>query len=806
MWYRRLFTIPKSWQGQHILLHFGAVDWKATVYINGKEAGTHQGGYGSFTFDITDDLKSGENEVIVQVYNPADLGDQPVGKQTRAPRGYWYAASSGIWQTVWLEPVPTAHITRLDMTPDIEHGMLRLTVRGEGISDQAIEAIVTTGPTLIGQVEGAVGQEIDIPIANAHLWAPNDPFLYDLKVVLKNSTSTVDTVTGYFGMRSLAVGKVEGITRPLLNGKFIFLLGPLDQGFWPDGNYTAPTDEALRFDLEQEKKCGYNLVRKHIKVEPARWYYWADKLGICVLQDMPSMAPRGLLPDLTERKNRGDQTPEVKAEFENEFMEMVDQLRSSPAIIGWIGFNEGWGEYAKRSEVSRLAEKIKSSDPSRLLIAETGCFKAEAGDALDWHTYPGPGSPPPLENCFAGQGEFGGVGLVVKNHSWTPVNKDQDTSANYTAKYIGMIHQVKELMYSPGLSYAIFTQITDVENERNGLLTYDRAVFKGDMDLMRKANEDVITSSNFVAMPITDSFRDEFTNDADKWGFQEGLWKLDNGAYTSSSGISLAKLNFNNFSCETNITLAVGGEAGLMFRVADAGADSQHTPAYYAGISTDKGLVVSYRDATGWAPLQTVPLPIESAKKYHLRVTAFGGTIRVYVDDMTLAKIEASDFRSLNGAEGLRVVAGGARFESFHIDDPFIRLKPQKANRFLTHDSRQKDLVRLDDNVNRTDDALWQMTPGLADARGISFESARNPGFYLRDQRGYIVYEKDDGSSDFKKDTTWVIVLGLANPSMISYESLSHPGEYLRQLKGIMTCAQCSSDGEKSDATFLQMK
>jgi hypothetical protein len=804
MWYRRTFAVPQDWGGQHVLLHFGAVTWRAAVYVNGKPVGNHQGGYGAFTFDITAALKPGENEVIVNAFNPADLGDQPVGKQTRMPRGYWYTASSGIWQTVWLEAVPAAHIARLDMTPDPEHGTLRLTVRGEGTSDQTVEAVASTGGIVVGQAKGSVGQEFVISVPNAHLWSPDDPFLYDLTVRLKNGASEIDSVTGYFGMRSIAVGKVNGISRPLLNGKFVFLLGPLDQGFWPDGNYTAPTDEALRFDLEQEKKCGYNLVRKHIKVEPARWYYWADKLGIAVLQDMPSMPPHGLLPDLTERKGRNEQTPEVKRVYETEFLEMIDQLRSSPAIIAWIEFNEGWGEYSDRGEVGRLARWVKGYDPQRFLIADTGSGRGDAGDAIDWHTYPGPGSPPPLEGSFAGQGEFGGVGLAIKDHTWRPVNRDQDAAANYTARYVDMLHRVKELMYSPGLSYALFTQITDVENELNGLFTYDRAVFKGDLAAIRQANVEAVEASGRAVMPLTDSFRDDFAADSGKWTAQGGSWKASEGACVASSGISLTPTNFNNLSCGVDVTLPAGGEAGLVFR--SAGDD--RGPAYYAGISAGGKVAVSYRDASGWTSFKEAALPVEAGRKYRLRVGACGGTIRVYVDDMAVPKLEASDFRSLNGAAGLRVVSGEARFGGFVADDPFLRLKPMSFPRFVIHDSRKEDVVRIDDNVNRTDDALWESVPGLADSRGVSFASARMPGFYLRDQGGRIVYARDDGSPDFAKEVTWIAGPGLADPNagMRSYESFSHPGEYLRHRGGLLFRQTCATDGDKADATFFPVK
>ena len=804
MWYRRIFTVPSGWAGRHVLLHFDAVNWKATVYVNGEEAGAHQGGYGAFSLDITSQLKPGENELIVGVYSPVDRGHQPVGKQTLVPRGYWYTASSGIWQTVWLEAVPASYITRLDMTPDVPTGKLRLIVRGANIAGQTVEAVASSGGQTVGTATGTVGNEIEIPVPNARLWSPDDPFLYDIKVSLKNGPALVDQVTGYFGMRSIAMGKVAGITRSLLNGKFVFQLGTLDQGFWPDGNYTAPTDDALKFDLEQEKKCGYNVVRKHIKVEPARWYYWADKLGILVWQDMPAMTPDGMLEDgKTPAPKHHQATPAEKAEFEAEFREMIDQLRSSPAIIGWIEFNEGWGEYSDRKEVVRLADWIKSYDPSRLLIPETGAGPSGAGDAYDWHTYPGPGSPPPSATRMAGQGEFGGVGFVIKDHSWSPVNKDQDTAANFTARYVDMIHRVKELMYSPGLSYAFFTQITDVENERNGLFTYDRAVFKGDMAAVRAVDEDVIAASRQLGEPYTASFEPHF-QDASAWSVQDGTWKADGQGYTATTpGLTLARSHFNNFSAEGDVA-STGGAAGLVFRFTPAAAGPES--GYCASLSPDGGLTLSYDSNGSWTPVQSVPLPVAAGRTYHLRIDAFGGTIRLFVGNAQAPALEATDYRSLVGAIGLRATQAGTRFAGVKASDPFVRLEPAKIEGFVIHNSRQKDVVQVDNNVNRTDDALWQIVPGLADPHGVSFESARLPGFYLRDEAGVIAFEKDDGSDTFKDAATWKAKAGLADASGASYESHSQPGEYLQVHGRTLVRRPATSADDQEAATFLEVR
>jgi len=805
MWYRRTFTVPAGWAGQRVLLHFGAVDWLATVYVNGRKVGTHQGGYGAFTFDITDQLRAGENEIILNVFDPTDLGHQPVGKQTKKPRGYWYTSVSGIWQTVWLEPVPAAHITSLHMVPDVAKGTLRLTVQGEGAAGQTFEAVASAGGAPVSRATGTIGKEIEISIPKARLWSPEDPFLYGLEVTLKNRAAVGDRVGSYFGMRSISIGSVNGIPRPLLNGKFQFLIGVLDQGFWPDGIYTAPTDEALRFDLEQQKKLGYNIVRKHIKVEPARWYYWADKLGLLVLQDMPSIAPHGLLPDLTEREKGYNPTGDDMKIYEGEFLEMIDQLRNSPAIISWIVFNESWGAYQDKKEEIRLVDWIRAYDPSRLVIADTGAGgKSVAGDALDWHTYPGPNAPPPLipENRISGQGEFGGQGRVIKDHSWKPVDRDQDTPAIYTARYVDMIHRLKQLLYSPGLSYAIFTQATDVELERNGLFTYDRAVFKADSAALRAAHEDLIAASKTLGGEFTKTFDGDFAKSAGSWTVKGRMTPAGNSVVADGTAIALAKTYFNNLLCETEVTLSSGAEGGLVFRAGD-GKGGFH--GYSAELSTTGELVLSYGDGEKWEPLKTVSLPIEAGKTYHLRVTAFGETIRIYVDDMAAPKLEARDFRALAGAVGLRASGGKVKFADFHAENPFVQLKPMMANGFVIHDSRQKDIVVVDTNVNRFDDSLWQVVPGLA-GQGLSFESARLPGMYLRNRNGRIVFEKDDRSADFKADATWQSATGLAEPAMTSYESLSHPGEYLRCRGRDILRTPIISGGDQHDATFLEVR
>lgn len=399
MTYRRSFAVPKDWSGRKVLLHFGAVDWETQVSVNGKEIGIHRGGYDPFSFEISAALKpEGPQEITVQVFDPTNDGGKPRGKQSLIPGSIMYTPTSGIWQTVWLEPVAESHIESLKLVPDLDAGCLRLTVNGSG----TVEAIASDGGKQVAQISGAAGSELIMPIPNPKLWAPGSPHLYDLQVSLKSDGKVVDAVTSYFGMRKIALGKDEkGITRMMLNGKFVFQVGPLDQGFWPDGLYTAPTDAALRFDITETLRLGFNCTRKHIKVEPQRWYHW---------------------------------------------LAMTRKL-----------------------------------DPSRLINNASGDTDKNCGDVIDKHSYPGPESPKPEENRAAVLGEFGGLGLPLEGHTWSKKTwgyKDASSMESLTRGYEKLLAKSWELNKDPGLSAVIYTQITDVETECNGLLTYDRAIHK----------------------------------------------------------------------------------------------------------------------------------------------------------------------------------------------------------------------------------------------------------------------------------------------------------------------------------------
>jgi beta-galactosidase/beta-glucuronidase len=461
LWYRRTFQAPARVPGERLLLHFGAVDWEATVIVNGRELGQHRGGYDPFTFDVTDALRGGpEQELVVRVWDPTDKGPQPRGKQVRAPRGIHFTAVTGIWQTVWLEPVPRVSLRALEVTPDVDAGLVRVhAVVANAAPDERVRVTVTDGARVVGSAVARPSDTLAVRIPGARLWSPADPFLYGLQVELASG----DRVESYIGMRKIAVAKDSaGVNRLLLNGQPLFQLGLLDQGYWPDGLYTAPTDAALRFDIEEAKRLGFNLLRKHVKVEPDRWYYHADRLGMLVWQDMPSGS---------------NDTPASHADFAAELEHIVDALRNHPAIVMWALFNEGWGQH----DTKRYAAWLKAHDPSRLVDNASGWTDAGVGDVLDRHSYPDPTLPPLEPRRAAVLGEFGGLGLPVPRHLWRADHlmdyRRYDTPEALGAGYRALMRQVRDLERK-GLAAAVYTQLTDVEGEVDGLLTYDRALEK----------------------------------------------------------------------------------------------------------------------------------------------------------------------------------------------------------------------------------------------------------------------------------------------------------------------------------------
>jgi hypothetical protein len=487
LWYRRSFDVPEKWSGNRLLVHFGAVDWETTAWVNGKKVGTHKGGYDAFTFDISDALKAGgSQEIVLSVWDPADRGKQPRGKQVSRPRGIFYTSVTGIWRTVWLEPVNKAYIKSLKIVPDIDAEVVRVTADcSEAADGLSIKVKVEDGGSVKGKSKTEAGNQVVIPIENPKLWSPDSPFLYDLKVVLKdNNGEKVDEVKSYLGMRKIALGKdKDGFTRMMLNNEFVFQFGLLDQGWWPDGLYTAPTDDALRYDIVATKRLGFNLARKHVKSEPARWYYWCDKLGLLVWQDMPS-GDKYIDPEEVDFQR----SKESAEQFELELKRMIDNLGSHPSIVVWVPFNEGWGQY----DTERIARLIKEQDPSRLVINASGWADRGVGDIHDIHDYPGPSMPEPEEKRAIVLGEFGGLGLPVKGHLWQEKDvwgyREYKNSEELTDAYRKLIRNLRALI-GKGLSAAVYTQTTDVETEVNGMMTYDRAVIKMDLEDVGRINQ-----------------------------------------------------------------------------------------------------------------------------------------------------------------------------------------------------------------------------------------------------------------------------------------------------------------------------
>ena len=527
LWYRRLFEVPAAWAGQRILLHFGAVDWESQVYVNGTSVGVHRGGYDAFSYDITDALAgSGPQELIVRVFDPTNSQAIACGKQDLNPSGIWYVPATGIWQTVWLEPAPQDAIQSLKLIPDVDHNILNVTVE---VSDSAkmllVQATALRDGITVGKVSGPAGQKLHLALSSPRLWSPDDPFLYDLKVELKRDGAVVDAVDSYFGMRKIELKKIDGINRMCLNGEFVFQIGPLDQGYWPDGIYTAPTDEAMKWDLEMSKAFGFNMVRKHVKVEPARWYYWADKLGLLVWQDMPS------------RRSSGN--AQERVQFELELQRMVKQFWSHPSIVQWVVFNEGWGQY----DTPRVTQSVMQLDPSRLVACASGWNDYDVGHILDHHSYPQPAGPAPTATRASVCGEYGGIGMRVDGHMWDPQSWGYtmvNDGASLAALYDAYIQQLASYRDAPGISAGVYTQITDVEVEINGLITYDREVIKADVERIRRSNlmyrrsyQTVLATSEQTAQPW------RYTTIAPAAGWQGGAFN-DSGWSSGFGGFGTA--------------------------------------------------------------------------------------------------------------------------------------------------------------------------------------------------------------------------------------------------------------------------
>ena len=500
LWYQRTFDVPSSWKGKQILLHFGAVDWKADVWVNDVKVGEHTGGFTPFYFDITSALNKGNNQLVVKVWDPADRGEQPRGKQVERPEGIWYTPVTGIWQTVWLEPVAAQHIAHLKTTPDIDKKTVKVEVATNVCSPDKVEVKVFDGKNLVAKGAALNGVPVELTMPeDVKLWSPESPSLYDMEVTLYKDGKAIDQVKSYTALRKFSTHKDKnGITRLQLNNKDYFQFGPLDQGWWPDGLYTAPTDEALVYDLKKIKDFGYNMVRKHVKVEPARWYTYCDQLGLIVWQDMPNGGRGPAEWQMHKYYDGADAIRSAKSEanYRKEWKEIIDYLYSYPSIGVWVPFNEAWGQF----KTPEIAAWTKEYDPSRLVNPASGGNHYTCGDILDLHNYPGPNLYLYDPTRATVLGEYGGgIGMALKGHLWL-ADKNWgyvkfNTPEEVTNEYIKYADHLLELI-EKGFSAAVYTQITDVEEEVNGLVTYDRKVIKVDEPKIKAINQKICNSLN----------------------------------------------------------------------------------------------------------------------------------------------------------------------------------------------------------------------------------------------------------------------------------------------------------------------
>ncbi len=499
LWYQREFSVPSKWKNNKILLHFGAVDWRTDVWVNDVKVGRHQGGYTPFSFDVTAALVNGTNTIKVKVWDPTDRGFQPRGKQVNKPEGIWYTPVTGIWQTVWLEPVPETYIKDIKITPNIDNNTLLVEAITNIYSNaNKIEVTVKDGNSVVAIGKSINNQPVEIAMPqNVKLWSPDSPHLYDLEVVIYDGSKQLDKVNSYAAMRKYSMKRdSKGIVRLQLNNKDLFQFGPLDQGWWPDGLYTAATDEALEYDIIKTKDLGFNMIRKHVKVEPARWYTHCDRHGIIVWQDMPS-GDRG--PEWQMHNyftgNERVRSAESEANFRQEWKEVIDYLYSNPSVGVWVPFNEAWGQF----KTKEIVEWTKAYDPTRLVNPASGGNHYTVGDILDLHNYPNPRMYLYDAQRATVLGEYGGIGWANKDHLWEPDRNwgyvQFNSSKEVTDEYIKYAEQLKQLIRQ-GFSAAVYTQTTDVEVEVNGLLTYDRELIKVDEASVRKVNQEICNILN----------------------------------------------------------------------------------------------------------------------------------------------------------------------------------------------------------------------------------------------------------------------------------------------------------------------
>ncbi len=762
MYYRRTFTVPAGWAGRNVQLNFGAVDWQSKVWINGTLMGTHEGGYDKFSYDITGALRSGANEVIVGVWDPVDAQDIPVGKQRLNRGGIWYTPYSGIWQTVWLEPTNPARITRLDTTPNVAAGALDLVVQGT-TPGAAVTAQVLNGSAVVGTATGTVGQSMRIPVPNARLWSPDDPFLYNLRVTLGSG----DSVGGYFGMRSLGKAMLGGTLRPTLNGRFVFHLGTLDQGYWPDGISTAPTDAALAFDLEQQKALGFTMVRKHIKVESDRWFYHADRLGLMVWQDMPAL-PNGRDPSATGRTR-----------FERELREMVDEHKGITSIVQWIPFNEGWGEY----DGGRIADLVKSWDPTRLVNHNSGsnCCESDPdpgnGDVIDDHQYVGPGiTRAPSATRIAVNGEYGGLGLRVPGHEWPTPGKFAyewlPDSTALTDRYVQITGKLVDLINGNGLSGSVYTEPTDVEEELNGFFTYDRQIRKMDFARVRAvhlrvlgaAGGTTLTPNTVASLRVTTpGFTDRYLRHRD------GAARTDVIGAGSATGDKQDSTFF--------VRAGLADSACYSF-------ESRNFPGRYLRHRDYRVYNEAGSGGTFAADATFCARPGLSGGGTSLEASNMPGYFLRHRDEQVW--MDRDNGGSFTNDATWNVVPGwwrsgadlpvGAR-RSFRVTTAGF------DTRYLRHRDglARTDVITAGSAATDRLDATFIVRPGLAESSCYSFESANFPGQYLRHADYRLQKAAGDGSAVFPQDATFCAQPPLnGGAGNVSLESLNYPGYFWR--------------------------
>ncbi|GAA0799171.1 AbfB domain-containing protein [Spirilliplanes yamanashiensis] len=758
-WYKRTFTVPTAWTGRRVQLNFGAVMWESRVWVNGTQVGTHTGGYDPFSFDITAALRSGQNTIVVGVNNPVDSQDIPIGKQRLNPNGIWYTPYTGIWQTVWLEPTQAARITRLDTTPNLAAGALDLTV--QGTAGQQVTAQVLTGGQVVATGTGTTGANIRIPIPNARLWSPDDPFLYDLRVTLNGG----DTATGYFGMRSVGKAMLGGVLRPTINGKFVYQLGTLDQGYWPDGISTAPTDEALRFDLEQQKALGFNMVRKHIKVEPARWFYHADRLGLLVWQDMPSLP------------NGRDANASGRAIFESELRRMIAHLKGITSVVHWVPFNEGWGEY----DAGRIADLVKSLDPTRLVNHNSGsnCCESDPdpgnGDVIDDHHYVGPAMTRlPSDTRIAVLGEYGGLGMRAPGHEWNPAGPHYspewlpDFNA-LTGRYVQTAAQLIDLITTRGMSASVYTEPTDVENELNGFFTYDRQVRKMDFARVREVNLRVLGAARGTTLPVGQLASLRVTNA----GLTGRYLRHRDGA-ARTDVITTAGSTTDRQDATFHVRPGLSNAACYSF-------ESRNFPGRYLrhrgyrvynevpDIPADATFCAREGLSGGGTSLESANLPGHFLRHRNDEVWVEAGSGAGFAADATW-NVTAPLWRS-----GADLPVGQAR--SFRV------VTPGFDNRWLRHrdGAARTDVITAASPALDREDATFVVRTGLGDNSCYSFESRNFPGRFLR-HRGHRVYnDQNDATPLFAQDATFCAQPGrLGGAGNVSLAAVNVAGGFIR--------------------------